>query len=89
MTGVERIAAERERQRQQWGDAHDDQHDQCELAQAASAYLGNDDSWPWADDFKPSLHPVRDLEKAGALIAAELDRLSRAKERWEGEDTNP
>jgi hypothetical protein len=32
--------------------------------------------WPWsAEVFKPSRDPVRDLEKAGALIAAEIDRL--------------
>lgn len=32
--------------------------------------------WPWHRDWwKPSDDPVRDLEKAGALIAAEIDRL--------------
>lgn len=33
-------------------------------------------SWPWSDDsWKPSPDPVRNLVKAGALIAAEIDRL--------------
>jgi hypothetical protein len=32
-----------------------------------------DESW-----YKPSDDPIRDLEKAGALIAAEIDRLQRA-----------
>lgn len=34
--------------------------------------------WPWDDHwFKPSPDPVRNLVKAGALIAAEIDRLQR------------
>jgi hypothetical protein len=38
-------------------------------------------SWPWAFDWwKPSDDPVRDLEKAGALIAAEIDRLLALKD---------
>jgi hypothetical protein len=38
------------------------------------------DEWPW--DFqwwKPSADPIRNLVKAGALIAAEIDRLQRLK----------
>jgi len=32
--------------------------------------------WPWSEDWwKPSSDPIRNLEKAGALIAAEIDRL--------------
>lgn len=32
--------------------------------------------WPFEDEgFKPSENPIRNLEKAGALIAAEIDRL--------------
>ncbi|KKN56864.1 hypothetical protein LCGC14_0567890 [marine sediment metagenome] len=35
--------------------------------------------WPFDEDWwKPSSDPVRDLERAGALIAAEIDRLLRA-----------
>lgn len=34
--------------------------------------------WPWEDSWwKPSADPVRNLVKAGALIAAEIDRLNR------------
>lgn len=34
--------------------------------------------WPWNDsDWKPSADPIRNLTKAGALIAAEIDRLLR------------
>lgn len=49
------------------------------------------DPWPWSDEWdkrhkvKPSLDQrIRDLEKAGALIAAEIDRLLRDKEIAEG-----
>jgi hypothetical protein len=35
--------------------------------------------WPWSpDSWKPSDDRVRDLVKAGALIAAEIDRVQRA-----------
>lgn len=34
--------------------------------------------WPWAPEWwKPSDDPIRNLVKAGALIAAEIDRLQR------------
>lgn len=34
--------------------------------------------WPWKDDsWKPSNDPIPNLIKAGALIAAEIDRLQR------------
>lgn len=36
--------------------------------------------WPWEDGWKPSKDPIRDLTRAGALIAAELDRLQRDSE---------
>lgn len=35
-------------------------------------------TWPWdAEWWKPCVEPIRDLIKAGALIAAEIDRLQR------------
>ena len=38
--------------------------------------------WPWSKSlWKPSDDPVRNLEKAGALIAAEIDRLLREREK--------
>lgn len=35
-------------------------------------------NWPWESDWwKPTDDPVKDLVKAGALVAAEIDRLKR------------
>lgn len=40
--------------------------------------------WPFeAAWWKPSTDPVRNLEKAGALIAAEIDRLQRSSPKPE------
>jgi hypothetical protein len=37
--------------------------------------------WPWGSKWwKPSDDPVRTLTKAGALIAAEIDRIQRLRE---------
>lgn len=91
MTGVERIAAERQRQIEVegWTPEHDDEHNNRELAKAAACYAVGTDRfksiggevvavWPWEDRWwKPSDDPIRNLEKAGALIAAEIDRLQR------------
>lgn len=74
-----------------WTAEHDSQHTDGELADAAGSYahwaalsirFGVDAmrqrppySWPWDSSwFKPTT-PIRDLVKAGALIAAEIDRL--------------
>lgn len=79
-TGSEMIAAERERQLAQEGyeAVHDDGHDQGEMVEAAIALLtADDDRWPFCDGWKPDEEPVRALVKAGALIAAEIDRLQR------------
>lgn len=92
LSGAERIALERLRQIEQegWTPEHDDSHDLGELANAAACYtLANFDgkgvgvpmAWPWEDSWwKPSDDPIRNLEKAGALIAAEIDRLQRNSE---------
>lgn len=87
--GAARIARERRRQivEEGWDAAHDDEHDGNELIAAAMAYLVAVDDpehadsarveWPWdPESFKPS-DPIVDLAKAGALIAAELDRRLR------------
>lgn len=38
--------------------------------------------WPWSNEwFKPSQDIVRNLAKAGALIAAEIDRLQRQNDQ--------
>ena len=78
-----------------WTKEHDDLHVNCELSRAAATYLRayhefntpNPDMtfvgswyWPWdLSSWKPSDDPVRNLVKAGALIAAEIDRLQRIK----------
>jgi hypothetical protein len=113
VNGIERIAAERERQMsvEGWTIAHDDQHRDGELAAAAICYASPVeikgrfeqpincgcreamcphsmvtktvwlDPWPWDQDWdKRKKHErIRQLEIAGALIAAEIDRLERAR----------
>ncbi len=86
-TGVELIAAERERQQAEEGYSpdHDREHTENELARAAAVYAVpenlrglNDAIRLWPEDwyFKPTPRDrVRELVKAGALIAAELDRI--------------
>jgi len=109
MTGIELIAAERERQihSEGWTSNHDAQHSTGELAIAGACYalrisqvhlptsvnsprglesqidftrpLPNQITWPWDNEwYKPTPeNRVRQLVKAGALIAAEIDRLQR------------
>jgi hypothetical protein len=90
-TGIELIAVERQRQIEVegWTPEHDDDHDCGELASAGACYalvqeemIGADWEpafWPWDRKWwKPSPDPIRNLIKAGALIAAEIDRLQRA-----------
>lgn len=89
MNGAERIAAERTRQTDRAAEGWDDQHDDSEhrpgdLALAAMCYVKSalgvpdaDKNWPWPQEWwKPKTFD-RDLERAGALIAAELDRMDR------------
>ena len=92
-SGVELIAAERLRQVHEEGYSarHDDEHENDEqLAQAAACYalpgrLRDYDhfkgvrGWPWDKKYwKPRAdNRVAELIKAGALIAAEIDRLLR------------
>lgn len=87
-TGAGLIAAERQRQIMDEGYTaeHDAHHVGYELAQAATSILdqlrGVEQQFvvvcTWDDKPYPlSGDPVRDLTKAGALIAAEIDRLSQ------------
>lgn len=86
---------ERQKNVEGWTPGHDDQHARGELASAAVCYAMIPDpesaagielpgEWPesWSESWwKPSPdNRVRELEKAGALIAAEIDRLMRAAE---------
>jgi len=89
--GVVRIGEERVRQIEGEGhdSLHDKQHTGGELAQAAACYLMVDPEpivrlrWPWAPvRFKRESFPTpsaRDIEKGGALAAAEWDRQARVK----------
>lgn len=90
------VLAERERQRrvEGWTDAHDDQHSEGEMADAAASYAGQwlpdqmvyDDGgepkypimWPWNSEWWKPKGRRRDLVRAGALIVAEIERLDRA-----------
>ncbi len=96
-TGIELIAAERQRQMDMegWTPEHDDQHRDAEMSGAAACYAiaanelssrvpylnaPNRSLWAWDMSWwKPGTCAVRCLVKAGALIAAEIDRLQRIK----------
>jgi hypothetical protein len=86
MSAIEAIAAERQRQieAEGWTPEHDDEHDDGQLAKAASCYASPPDctnrhfDWPWAMEWwKPSEDRRRELIKAAALIVAEIERLDR------------
>lgn len=94
-TGIELIAEERERQisKEGYTPEHDDYHCKGELVDAAINYCEvtlNSPSaakksppppqWPFEKaSWKPSDDPIRNLVKAGALIAAEIDRIQRVE----------
>ena len=83
-SGAELIAVERRQQVEKYGSAHDDKKTNGDLIRAAITYAAQNlpeqdrpDLWPWKPD---ELHPgddVYNLVIAGALIAAEIDRLLR------------
>lgn len=90
-TGIELIAEERQRQIEQegWTSEHDAEHKEGEMAIAAAcyAYPNYDEDWAvqsqlqwlWEKNWwKPTPDDrIRELQKAGALIAAEIDRLQK------------
>lgn len=93
VSGATLIAAERRRQAVDEGYLadHDDNHVHGELLAAADVYLrsarypgamsgdSRPEGWPWPEPCRPTT-PIRDLIKAGALIAAEIDRRLRSNE---------
>lgn len=81
--GVRWIMQERQRQRRKGYDhEHDAQHTEGELSEAARAYLVSvryrrntaDLVWPFDEPFEPSGDELVNFGRAGALIAAEIDR---------------
>jgi len=90
MSAIDDIATERKRQIEVegWSPAHDDEHDEGQMTNAAVCYAmgrtrfgdayGPEYLWPWDEKWwKPESYR-RNLVKAGALIAAEIERLDRA-----------
>lgn len=89
--GSDLIAAERQRQieKEGWSSDHDDQHKKGELALAALSYIWSE--WipnsqilsmyfPWSPEWWKPKDRISNLVRAGALIAAEIDRLQRLYE---------
>lgn len=85
--GVEAIDRERVRQMRDlnYDEVHDAEHDRGQLIEAAAFYLGvvlhrvtgrtlSTVLWPWNDAHPKTADIDRCLAKAGALIAAEMDR---------------
>ena len=93
MTGAELIAQERERQisKEGYTTEHDDEYNYVgQMSQAAVCYIEqnlDDDkdglgNWPWDwRTWNPSEDPIRNLVKAGALIAAEIDKMQRIRNK--------
>ena len=81
------IVAERKRQRdvEGWTLAHDDMHDEGELAEAAACYAWNQTQdadgvppqWPWHEEWWKPKGRRRNLIRAAALLVAEIERLDR------------
>lgn len=79
--------------------SHDDKYTAGDLARAAACYaraaahpgpvtkdMGVPDDWPWPEHWWRPASRRRCLEKAGALIVAEIERLERAEEasrKWD------
>ena len=83
-TGAELIASERTRQisEEEFTWNHDDQYVEQQLVKAAICYAKPDDSgWPWDMEWWKPTTTIRNLTKAGALIAAEIDRLQRIQRK--------
>jgi hypothetical protein len=86
---------ERQIEKEGWTAEHDADHTEGQLAKAAACYAFDAvalptidakrfifDNWPWSRKWwKPTPDDtIRQLTKAGALIAAEIDRLQRTKQ---------
>ena len=91
MTVIEEVTAERERQKsvEGWSEAHDDEHRDSEIADAAACYAHGSSMlfdrhgksvWPDGWKFKDKTDR-RNLIRAAALLVAEIERLDRARPR--------
>lgn len=93
-SGIELIAEERMRQiiEEHRTAENDDALKDGQLALAGACYAEfstavdrneqrrtHDNYWPWHESWWKPTTPIRDLVKAGALIAAEIDRLQRSE----------
>lgn len=91
-TGIELIARARAKQLEKgWSLEHDQQHGNGELLKAAETYImpehydngcltRRERLWPFNTKFTGGESRIDELAKAGALIAAEIDRLLLTKE---------
>ena len=88
MDGAASIAAERERQKtvECWTADHDDQWTKEQLLRAAILYAetytqcrAKPFTWPWDAKWWKPKDRRSNLVRAGALIAAEIDRLDRER----------
>lgn len=95
--GAAAVAAERRRQIEVegWTPEHDDQHRDGEMAAAAACYCQPRHpahyqippaGWPWDRDWWKPKTARENLVRAGALIAAEIERLDRAAIKQEGRE---
>jgi len=86
-TGIKLIAEERKKQIKKWGttECHDIDFQEGQLLKAAMFALTEDDQYSQSDwvEFELNVerdrHEIDNLVKAGALIAAEIDRLQSIK----------
>ena len=91
MNGLDHISAERRKQiyNRGWSAEHDDTHTSEQLAEAAAFYAIPPKYghmlvfWPWRGfpHGKEEKSRIKQLAAAGALIAAEIDRLLRESKR--------
>ena len=86
-TGAELISNERKRQidEEGWTATHDDLHREGDLSKAAICYIMypnvrcHEELWPFSLSWWKPSDRKRNLVRAGALIAAEIDRLIRSE----------
>jgi hypothetical protein len=96
-SGAAMIVAERKRQVEveSWDSSHDSTHIATALACAGICYASIGSQfftdifprmWPWDDEWWKPTGTVRNLAKAGALIAAEIDRTLAARDHEAGKE---